>query len=109
MRRSGYELDLSITMRSGGLAAVYFALWMPTFAGKSGPDLRMEFVSEVEAIRPGEPFTVGLHLEHGPGWHTYWQNPGIVGVPTSLDWNLPQGFVAGQFNGRRRSSCRWRR
>ncbi|MEC7862320.1 MAG: protein-disulfide reductase DsbD domain-containing protein, partial [Verrucomicrobiota bacterium] len=30
------------------------------------------------------------------GWHTYWKSPGIVGVPTGLDWKLPDGFKAGK-------------
>ncbi|MGE9270861.1 MAG: protein-disulfide reductase DsbD domain-containing protein, partial [Verrucomicrobiales bacterium] len=29
------------------------------------------------------------------GYHTYWQNPGIVGMPTTIDWTLPKGFSAG--------------
>lgn len=60
-----------------------------------GAEIRMELLSEVEAIRPGEPFRVGLRIQHGPGWHTYWRQPGIVGVPTSLAWDLPGGFRAG--------------
>jgi thiol:disulfide interchange protein DsbD len=29
------------------------------------------------------------------GWHTYWQNPGESGLPTTLAWNLPSGLSAG--------------
>lgn len=29
------------------------------------------------------------------GWHTYWKNPGDSGLPTKIDWKLPDGFVAG--------------
>ncbi len=54
-----------------------------------------ELVSEVTSIRPGEPFTVGLRVIHDPKWHTYWKNPGIAGVPTTIDWKLPEGFSAG--------------
>ena len=60
-----------------------------------GAQIRVELVAEVAAIRPGEPFQVGLRIEHDPGWHTYWRQPGIVGVPTSLRWELPEGFHAG--------------
>ncbi len=56
--------------------------------------LRIRMVSEVTEIRPGEPFYVGLYLQHDPGYHTYWKCPGIVGVPTQIDWALPHGFVA---------------
>ncbi len=53
-------------------------------------------VSEVKSITPGEPFYVGLYLQHDPGYHTYWKCPGIVGVPTQIDWKLPAGFEGGE-------------
>lgn len=57
--------------------------------------LEITLVSEVRSISPGEPFHVGLSLHHGPGYHTYWKHPGIVGVPTNIQWmNLPAGFKA---------------
>lgn len=57
--------------------------------------LDIRLVSEVTMIRPGQPFYVGLALHHGAGYHTYWKHPGIVGVPTSIQWNsLPEGFKA---------------
>jgi thiol:disulfide interchange protein DsbD len=57
--------------------------------------LKIELVSEVTSIQPGQPFYVGLHLEHPKGYHTYWKFPGIVGVPTAAKWTLPKGFSAG--------------
>jgi|UniRef100_UPI003782F25B DsbC/DsbD-like thiol-disulfide interchange protein len=62
--------------------------------GQTG--LKIQLVSEVTAIVPGKPFTVGLWLDHDRGWHTYWRFPGIVGVPTQLKWNLPKGWKAGE-------------
>jgi len=38
---------------------------------------------------------VGLHLQHQPGWHTYWKNPGDSGLPTQLQWTLPPGVRVG--------------
>lgn len=57
---------------------------------------RVQLVTDVSAIVPGEPFTVGLRLDPAPGHHTYWRGPGIVGVATRLDWQLPEGFSAGE-------------
>ncbi|MFP4370174.1 MAG: protein-disulfide reductase DsbD domain-containing protein [Candidatus Kapaibacterium sp.] len=25
-------------------------------------------------------------------WHIYWKNPGDAGMPTTIDWTLPEGF-----------------
>jgi thiol:disulfide interchange protein DsbD len=52
-------------------------------------------VPENTAIAKGEPFTVGVKIHHHEGFHTYWQNPGIAGVPVKLQWELPEGFSAG--------------
>jgi DsbC/DsbD-like thiol-disulfide interchange protein len=58
--------------------------------------LKLQLVSEVTAVVPGQPFTVGLWLEHDRGAHTYWRFPGIVGVPTQMKWQLPRGWKAGE-------------
>ena len=58
--------------------------------------LKIQLVSEVSAIVPGQPFTVGFWLEHDRGSHTYWRFPGIVGVPTQMKWQLPRGWQAGE-------------
>jgi thiol:disulfide interchange protein DsbD len=52
-------------------------------------------LSEVKTIAPGQTFTVAFFLDHDDDFHTYWQNPGTVGLATSLKWELPAGFKAG--------------
>jgi DsbC/DsbD-like thiol-disulfide interchange protein len=54
-----------------------------------------ELVAEQDALVPGTTATVALRLAIEPGWHTYWRNPGESGLPTTLDWRLPQGYAAG--------------
>lgn len=58
--------------------------------------LKARLISEFSTITANTPFTVGFHIEHEPGYHTYWKNPGIVGMATSLDWDLPEGFTASE-------------
>jgi thiol:disulfide interchange protein DsbD len=60
------------------------------------PHLQAELVSEIESIRPGEPFTVALRLVPETHWHTYWKNPGDSGLAPVLTWELPAGFQAGE-------------
>ncbi|MGB0515237.1 MAG: hypothetical protein ACPGJE_10400, partial [Wenzhouxiangellaceae bacterium] len=38
--------------------------------------VRVALISEVDSVRPGQPFRVGLSIAHDPEWHTYWRNPG---------------------------------
>lgn len=57
---------------------------------------RIQLVTDSPSISPGEAFTVALVIEPLPGYHTYWKGPGIVGVATTFEWDLPPGFAAGE-------------
>lgn len=76
-----------------GIAAFFAAsaLGAPV---RVGP-VAAELIAEVEAISPGEPFTVALRLALDAPWHAYWINPGDSGLAPALAWTLPPGFVAG--------------
>lgn len=52
-------------------------------------------ISDHASITRGGTFQVGFQIRHQPGYHTYWQNPGIAGVATALVWQLPEGFTVG--------------
>jgi thiol:disulfide interchange protein len=69
----------------------------PSSAAPEGPRVRVELVSEVGAIAPGQTFWVALYQSIAPGWHTYWVNPGDSGEPPRVEWALPPGFTAGDF------------
>ena len=43
----------------------------------------------------GKTVWVGLQLTHQPEWHSYWKNSGDSGLPTTLQWTLPPGVMAG--------------
>jgi len=48
-----------------------------------------------EETRPGTVVWAGIRLQSPTGWHTYWQNAGDSGAPTSVQWTLPTGISAG--------------
>ena len=60
------------------------------------PQVMLELLSEQQGIVPGESFTLGLRITHAPKYHTYWEYPGVVGIPTEFQWKLPKGFTAGE-------------
>jgi thiol:disulfide interchange protein DsbD len=62
----------------------------------NAPKVQAQFVPERSEIRPGETVTVALHKVIREGWHTYWLNPGDSGAPTFIDWQLPEGWSAGE-------------
>ena len=57
--------------------------------------VKADLVADTTAVAPAKIFTVGLRLRMAPHWHTYWQNSGDAGLPTSVEWQLPDGFRAG--------------
>ena len=59
--------------------------------------VRAELVAHApQGVAAGQPLWLGLSIQHQPQWHTYWKNPGDSGLPTSLAWQLPAGFGAGE-------------
>ena len=59
------------------------------------PNVEAELIAERAALVPGRANTVALRLKIRDRWHTYWQNPGDSGLPTTLEWKLPEGMRAG--------------
>jgi thiol:disulfide interchange protein/DsbC/DsbD-like thiol-disulfide interchange protein len=59
------------------------------------PHVEAELVASRTALTPGQPLTVALRLAMQRGWHTYWQNPGDSGLPTTIEWKLSAGLTAG--------------
>ena len=45
---------------------------------------------------PGGEALVALQFVPDPGWHGYWSNPGDAGKGIALDWQLPEGWKAGE-------------
>lgn len=56
--------------------------------------LEIEWVAERQAVAAGESIWLALRLKHDPHWHTYWQNPGDSGLPTTIE---PVGSAGVQF------------
>ncbi len=71
------------------------ALQLAPAGSSQGPYATATLVSEQNAVVSGETVTVGLHLEIDDGWHVYWRNPGDSGMPTRIEWDLPEGVEAG--------------
>lgn len=60
-----------------------------------GTQVEARVVADTVAIEPGKPFRLGVAFEIQPEWHIYWRYAGEVGIPTSVEWTLPEGFEAG--------------
>jgi DsbC/DsbD-like thiol-disulfide interchange protein len=89
-------------VRPGGsgwlVAGLAVAFGVPDAGAQTSPTrhVRVSLVSETDAVRAGQPLTVGIRLEMEKGWHTYWRNPGDAGLATRVKWDLPEGLTAGE-------------
>jgi thiol:disulfide interchange protein DsbD len=76
------------------LLSVFLAL--AAFAsGLTAQHVTASLVATEASVQSGRPITVAIRLEHEAHWHTYWLNPG-TGYPTSIAWQLPPGWTAGE-------------
>jgi thiol:disulfide interchange protein DsbD len=76
--------------------ACVLSVAQPLWANEAKNPLTIDLVAENRSIAAGATFYVGLRLQHPAGYHTYWKHPGIVGMPTTVEWSLPAGFTAGE-------------
>lgn len=60
--------------------------------------VKARMLADVSAVAPGEPFEIAVLLDVDPHWHVYWKNPGDSGLPTSVEFSLPEGFTASGLN-----------
>ncbi|MBE32812.1 hypothetical protein CL647_01585 [bacterium] len=54
--------------------------------------------TDKDAVSNQDDLTVLVTLTHQEGWHSYWKNPGESGLATTIKWELPAGFQAGDIN-----------
>jgi DsbC/DsbD-like thiol-disulfide interchange protein len=73
------------------------ALTCAAVAAPKGTDLvKAQLLADVSAIKPGEPFHIGVLLKIEPKWHVYWINPGDSGQATEVQFTAPAGFQVGE-------------
>lgn len=46
-------------------------------------------IADTTAVKPGQPFRVGVLFKMQPGWHIYYKNPGESGFASTVKWNIP--------------------
>lgn len=80
--------------------ALFTALLVLSAAGSAADNamteqVKVRLVAERSTVQPGSQVLIGLEQQIIPHWHTYWQNAGDSGMPTSITWQLPEGANAG--------------
>ncbi|MCX6994564.1 MAG: protein-disulfide reductase DsbD family protein [Chlamydiae bacterium] len=55
--------------------------------------VKAELLTSHQEIVIGDSLDVVIQFYLQEGWHTYWKNPGDIGSPISIKWELPPGFA----------------
>lgn len=53
-----------------------------------------KLVMEKDTLVPGTKQKIGVIFDLAPHWHIYYKEAGDAGMPTQIDWQLPEGFKA---------------
>ena len=77
------------------LLAVAFSLAAGSCLADRHPVQTRLLVATTE-ILPDSAFDIAVVLDMEPHWHTYWNFSGDAGLPTRVNWDLPEGFTAGE-------------
>jgi thiol:disulfide interchange protein len=92
----------SLVLFRGLRVLALLACWFGVLgAGRAQDGLEPRYVTpslvaDTTAIAAGKPFTVGVRLRMDPGWHVYYQFSGDSGAAPTIEWQLPEGFKAGE-------------
>ncbi len=62
--------------------------------GGGAHPVQARIVVEATQIQPDSEFELAVVLDMAPAWHTYWAFSGDAGLPSRVDWRLPDGFQA---------------
>ncbi len=57
--------------------------------------VRVSLFTSFNKINPKQNLDVLVKFEMKNGWHIFAQNPGDIGLPTLVGWQLPKGFELG--------------
>lgn len=82
-------------MRIFGILLLIFALTIPSLSSNLPEPVKAELLANVSKINAGQNFKIGVLFKIDPGWHISWKNPGDSGLPTKIDFTLPNGFNVG--------------
>ncbi|MDO8400954.1 MAG: protein-disulfide reductase DsbD family protein [Bradyrhizobium sp.] len=61
------------------------------------PDIKADLVKG-DSEAGGRELWIGVRLNLGSGWKTYWKSPGDAGLPTEFDWSGSSNIVEAEVN-----------
>ena len=88
MKIAGYLLAVCLLLSAGSARAVEMS--------RQTERLDIKLISNTEAVNPAQNLEFLIRFKMKDGWHIFSQNPGEIGMPTSVKWQLPQGYLVAE-------------
>lgn len=89
-------IDCHLRPRLFLLACFISILLIASSSGAATPYVSVSIVADTASIEPGKPFRLGLLYRIDQHWHIYGPVRTEFGLPTTVKFELPPGFVAGE-------------
>lgn len=90
--------SMKVTRLCFSIVCIFIFVFTEAFAAETSratlPHVTVSFVSDAERIDASSSFAIGLRFELEPGWHIYGKERGDVGLPTKIEWSVPEGLRA---------------
>ncbi len=71
---------------------IYAVMWLSPLAIAASEHVSVKLVADHETIAAQQSFSLAIRMDMKDHWHTYWENPGSSGLPTTVNWTLPEGL-----------------
>ncbi len=90
------KFSYKLKMTAGLFFAILAQLILFAQTASAENVVRATLLSDTYSVNAGEDIKTQILLDTPQGWHTYYKEPGDAGLPTKLEWKLPDGFSAGE-------------
>ncbi len=72
-------------------------LWAAATPWQQDEDVSVRLLSAQNTTGHEKELLLGLEINLGEGWHSYWRSPGITGNPPDFDWSGSENFKSAAF------------
>lgn len=75
---------------------IFISIFCPFLFSQQDLATSARLIADREVVAKGTAFRIGLELTMDDHWHTYWENPGSSGLPTTLEIEPIEGLTVGK-------------
>lgn len=77
---------------AGAIALSWLGSAQALEMSKTGDKVDAAIISSFDGVNPHQNIEFLVRFKMKDGWHIFAQNPGEIGMPTQIEWQLPRGY-----------------